>query len=309
MVAIENYVETMFMNLPETEEIQHLKNDILLNMIEKYEELVSQGMTENEAIGSVISEFGNVDELLNELEIKKETKNNNIFNNDFPTLGIDEIDEYIAIKRETAVGIGLGVIGCGMGVAAILMGLQFNLIIIGIVTCIAIVAISVGLFVMNGLKLSKFNHLEKGFFLNHRNREYIVEEDKNYTKSFTMALVIGIVICILSSIPVLIGSQRADYILLYTAVTVVISTIGCFFLIYAGCVKSSYSFLLENAIDESISQKELDRKMFWKKFNDSFWLIIVAVYLLISFVFNNWSISWIIFPVAGVLSGLWVKEN
>ena len=47
----------------------NLKEEILSNMEEKYRELKKQGHSENEAIGTVISEFGNIDELVRELGI------------------------------------------------------------------------------------------------------------------------------------------------------------------------------------------------------------------------------------------------
>lgn len=58
METIKNYLENMFQALPKTEEILRLKNELLLNMEEKYTELKSHGKTENEAIGIVISMTG-----------------------------------------------------------------------------------------------------------------------------------------------------------------------------------------------------------------------------------------------------------
>lgn len=87
MNTIESYVETMFMNLPMTDQIINLKKDILSNMEEKYDELKSDGMSDNEAIGLVISEFGNIDELLNELEIDRSGRNiKNEIGSELPTL-------------------------------------------------------------------------------------------------------------------------------------------------------------------------------------------------------------------------------
>jgi len=35
-----------------------------------------------------------------------------------------------------------------------------------------------------------------------------------------------------------------------------------------------------------------------------YWLIIVTLYLAAGFIFNKWSSSWIIWPIAGVLFGV-----
>src|SRR5690625_941373 len=67
MDTIMSYLETMFAKLPKTQEIERVKQDLQLNMEEKYQELIAEGKTENEAVGTVISEFGNIDELMEEL--------------------------------------------------------------------------------------------------------------------------------------------------------------------------------------------------------------------------------------------------
>ncbi len=72
METIKNYIENMFLGYPKTEKIEKIKNDLLSNMEDKYNELKKSGKTENEAIGIVISEFGNIDEILNEVGIKVE---------------------------------------------------------------------------------------------------------------------------------------------------------------------------------------------------------------------------------------------
>ena len=302
MNVIENYVETMFMNLPDTEELNGVKIDILSNMQEKYLELSEQGVSQNEAIGLVISEFGNIDELLGELEVEKSSP---IQKNNILTLDRDGIDEYMAMKKTTSVGIGFGVILMGVAASLIILGVHFNTVITGVIFALLVTVISVALFVVHGIKQTKFSYLEKGFLLSTRDQFYIENENKNYEKSFVLSLIIGISLFIISSIPVLIGSQQASNILLFVPMTIIIAVIGCFFVIYGGNVKSGYTFLLENGIDKSITEDELAKRLFWKKFNENFWMIIVAIYLLFSFLFDIWGFSWIIFPVAAVLSGIW----
>ena len=63
MQAIRNYLETMFMNLPNTPEVLRAKEELWQMMEDKYTELKNEGKSENEAVGTVISEFGNLDDL------------------------------------------------------------------------------------------------------------------------------------------------------------------------------------------------------------------------------------------------------
>ena len=79
METIKNYLETMFKNLPQTEKVLKAKSELLQMMEDKYTELVNQGKSENEAIGTVIAEFGNLEELAGDLgiaEVLQEKKDN-----------------------------------------------------------------------------------------------------------------------------------------------------------------------------------------------------------------------------------------
>lgn len=71
MEAIRNYLETMFLNLPNTPEVYKAKNELWQMMEDKYTELKNEGKSENEAVGTVIAEFGNLDELAEDLGIKQ----------------------------------------------------------------------------------------------------------------------------------------------------------------------------------------------------------------------------------------------
>lgn len=74
MEAIREYLNNLFMGLPETPEVLRAKAELLEMMEDKFDELVSEGKTEKEAIGIVVSEFGNLEELAQELGIDRYMK-------------------------------------------------------------------------------------------------------------------------------------------------------------------------------------------------------------------------------------------
>ena len=69
MEAIREYLSNLFLNLPETPQVLRAKAELMEMMEDKYEELIGEGMSEKEAVGTVISEFGNLEELAEELGI------------------------------------------------------------------------------------------------------------------------------------------------------------------------------------------------------------------------------------------------
>ncbi len=70
METIRNYLEMMFQKLPNTPEVQKAKFELGQMMEDKYNELILEGRNENEAVGTVIAEFGNLDELAESLGIQ-----------------------------------------------------------------------------------------------------------------------------------------------------------------------------------------------------------------------------------------------
>ncbi len=72
---IRKEVNILFEHAPNTKRANDLKDEIISNAEDKYEDLLKQGIKEDEAFSTVIKEIGDVDELIEELN-----KNNPIHN-------------------------------------------------------------------------------------------------------------------------------------------------------------------------------------------------------------------------------------
>ena len=70
METIRNYLNAMFAGLPDTPEVRRAYEELAAMMEDKYTELIEEGQGENEAVGTVISEFGNLEELAQTLGIE-----------------------------------------------------------------------------------------------------------------------------------------------------------------------------------------------------------------------------------------------
>ena len=70
METIRNYLNAMFAGLPDTPEVRRAYEELAAMMEDKYTELTEEGLSENEAVGTVISEFGNLEELAQTLGIE-----------------------------------------------------------------------------------------------------------------------------------------------------------------------------------------------------------------------------------------------
>ena len=135
-----NYVNGLFSDYPNTKKVQELKEEILSNLNEHFEDAVKNGASENKAYTEAISKLGDIDELLqsiipNEDESKK-------------------INAYKKRKAKiTSISVILYILGaaCLMaipGISAITNKGDIALCgIIGFITLLIFVAIATGLII------------------------------------------------------------------------------------------------------------------------------------------------------------------
>jgi len=199
MNAIRNYLDNMFRNLPNTEEVRRAKSELLQMMEDKYEELISEGKTENEAVGIVISEFGNLDELAESLGIQEAVTENP--DEDKPMLSMDRVKEYLTMMSRrsilTPLGIALCIFSVGFVILAEALGLPED--IFGVSAMFISIAAAVGLFIYSGSLYRPFAEVnKKECSLSIESAEYVRNERKHYKHSYGLMSSFGIGLCILS---------------------------------------------------------------------------------------------------------------
>ena len=171
-----------------------------------------------------------------------------------------------------------------------------------LVFLLVLVAIAVYLFVNYGLRESHMQHLEKESFETEYGVSGMVRERRDkYEPAFIRNIAIGVVLCILSVIPtIMAGIMEADDSIcgLSVGLLLIIVSIGVNILIRAGMIKSSYDTLLQEG-EYTKEEKHLKKKT--DDFSGAYWCLVVVIYLGWSFSTNNWKMTWIIWPVAGVL--------
>lgn len=68
--TIETYINGRFSNLPKTSELERARQELLQMSEDKYVELTSAGVSPDDATGRVITEFGDLNELADDLGIR-----------------------------------------------------------------------------------------------------------------------------------------------------------------------------------------------------------------------------------------------
>jgi hypothetical protein len=224
MEVIKNYLETMFANFPDNAETRRAKQDLLAMMEDKYNELISGGMPQNEAIGTVISEFGNLEEIKESLGLNNNPKK---FAEDVIVEDTYEIeasgkriittDEAMDYVMDYSFGrflLGLGVFFCIISPIGPIIGSGFNEIFgenifgnlfesLGVAFLFLSTGIGVGLIILSSAKKKQWKFMKKKTcMLDSLTKQYIENERNNSEASKSAILALGIVLCVVSVVPV-----------------------------------------------------------------------------------------------------------
>lgn len=218
-----------------------------------------------------------------------------------------EAVEYLEKNSKKAFLVALGVALCILSpVAAILFEILFENTVMSELSPIFIfltVAAAVGIFIYAGSLTKKFEYLEKECLDTEYGVNGMVKEKREHDHSrTTMQVIIGVILCILSFVPVIIcdmifgdsdiGDMGAIFLFFFVAA-------GVFFIVNASIINGGYNVLLEE--DGYSRQKKTKTSKAFAAMG-IYWCIVTALYLGYSFITFNWHISWVIWPVAAVLS-------
>lgn len=247
MNTIRNYLDNMFRNLPNTDAVRKAKSELLQMMEDKYEELIKEGKTENEAIGIVISEFGNLDELADSLGIGEQvTESAEV---DKPILSMDRIKSYLRMINLIALLVPLGIALCICSVASPIVEdiLPFDMEVLGVSGMFIMIAVAVVLFVLAGIKRKDYPEVKKKeCSLSIEGAEYVRNERSSFKSSYAMLCSIGIGLCILSILNPMVF-DKIPYLSSNFGAAMMFGFIGLgvFFITYAHTKMKGYERLLE----------------------------------------------------------------
>lgn len=307
MEIIKTYLDNLFAGLPNTKEVSKIKADLLTNMVDKYEELKRNGKTENEAIGIVISEFGNIDELKKELGIDLTPKNGE----DVPTVTEEVAVSYMDTMKKMSRYIALGVLLCILSPITLII-LSGNLsqlkiaetvaLFIGLVVLFLFVAPAVGIFIYAGMKIDKYQYLHKKVNIPSNVKELVESEKEKFDSKFVVALIVSIIMYIFSPTFIigaaLLKEENDAFIVWGVGLLLVIVSIATYIIVRFGLIRSSHSLLLRLGDYQYLDDQS---EKLVNAIAGIYWPIVVGGYLLWSFLSSKWDITWIVFPIAGVI--------
>lgn len=224
METIKNYLDAMFASIPDTPQARKAKQELYSMMEDKYNELIQSGMPQNEVIGTIISEFGSKEDLMEILGQKKYSiipaPQLDAPNYEMPPKGrriIDsyEADNYIKDCTSSRILLGCGVFFCiiapigpilasGLGDIFLLRLFADFIEAIGVILLFVSVGLGVALILLSTSRNKLWRFLDHEHCMLDPEAEFVIQNeliDNQENKSFMLAG--GILLCIVSVVPVI----------------------------------------------------------------------------------------------------------
>ena len=171
----------------------------------------------------------------------------------------------------------------------------------GTAILLIMIACAVGMFIREGMRGKKYEYLEKIDIETEYGVNGMVKERRDtYAETHSRRLIIGVMLCIISAVP-LLGAEAVHYSnntdlfpILCVALLLIMCAVGVKLIVLTCSRQGGYDRLLEEG-DYSRLNKKAGR------YDGVYWAIATAVYLGWSFATSRWELTWMVWPVAGVL--------
>lgn len=311
METIKNYLETMFANMPNTVEVQKAKAELFSMMEDKYNELISEGKSENEAVGTVISEFGNLDEIAGDLGISEVYEEEKYYSVENPRRKVSfmEVKDYLKQCENRAFLIAMGVLLCIFSVIPPIIADAYDYPEkIGVLLMFSLIAVAVGLFVFSGVIYSSWDFLKKeACSIDFDTAKYLESEQGRYRTTHALRLTLGIVLCVICWLPAAMFDNGIKQESLGASMLFILVGVGVFLIVFTSIINGNINDLL-NLNDATRVSGSYGKDNEIQYINQTvtalmsvYWSIIGCAYIAYSFLTFNWATSWIIWPVAGIV--------
>ena len=281
-------------------------------MEDKYQELRQAGKTDNEAVGQVIAEFGNLEELGEELGISSQVSDAHDPQK-LIAMSEGEVQTYLSATALSARKISFGVALCILSAVPLILikGLQDRLGLadnlasaIGLGALLLMVAIGVYNFIVYGAATERYDALERSLvsitpgLRTRLLKEREVEHGKNARR---IALGVVLILAGVALVAILGALELAEVYLILSVPAPGLRSLAVSQFIQVGMRWEAFDKLL-NTGDYTAERRRGNSQL--ERFSGPYWMLALVVYLGWSFYTGNWGFTWIVWPIAGVLYGL-----
>ena len=311
METIKSYLEAMFAGMPNSAEVRKAKSELLQMMEDKYNELIESGQSENTAVGTVISEFGNLDELADDLGLTREIEVVRGKEAETPRrqVTLDEVQSYIENRKKKALFLALGIMLCITSVACPIFSPLTHAYTVGVTLMFLCIGAGVGFIIYSGFADSEFRYITKTLCqIDMSTASYVKDKRRSFEPVRALCVTLGVVLCVICWVPCVMFSTT-NAVVVGPALLFPIAGIGVFLIVYSNVLIKGFDILLRLNDRTTISGSYKDlpdsEVQYVSKTAQTiaaiYWPVVVCAYLIVSFLTFQWQITWIIWPIAAVM--------
>lgn len=235
-------------------------------------------------------------------------------------VSFEEADDFLRKRKQSALPTALAVAACILSPELLLFLAAYSELPqarltenaaggIGLVTLLLMVGAAVVYFVLGGSRMERYEYLKTERFRLQYGIEGIVRKRKSELEGMhRRCMAIGTFLCIVSPIP-LFGTmifQEEEFAMVVSLnVLLLLVALGVFFCTWGSGEWEGCQMLLQEGA-YTLEEKAFSNRQLHK----IYWCTVTAIYLGVSLTTNMlegdhriWSVSWVIWPCAGVLYG------
>lgn len=226
------------------------------------------------------------------------------------SVSLEEANKFLEFNERASRLISTGVMLCILSPVSIFIAKiisDMHVLPIGedatiacsIVVLLLVIAAAVWLFLKIGISGKKYEYLENSRIETQYGVSGMVKERReSYEGTYSTMLIFGILLCILCAIPIFLMAMIKDgsdsLMSVSVALLLILLAIGIKMIVMTCIRKEGFDKLLEEG-DYTRTEKKAG------KYDGIYWAIATAIYLGWSFFTLKWHMTWIVWPIAGVL--------
>ena len=324
MNVIIAYLDAMFSAYPQTPRLLEAKAELQGMMEDAYSSLIAEGRSENEAVGQVISDFGNIEEVAPVLGITTDliqdppTGDATAPATRYPPVTLDEAQAYADAMRRIRFRFSAAVmlfvlspsalislpVAAMSGLLPIAEGVA---VFAGLLVLLAFVAVGVVVILATSRETDPYSHISEGRFgKNPTVTRWANALAAEHERPRIRALQIAVALWILAPIPLiafalLLDGSPADEFWTVIGVVLVLVFVAAGLGVLLPQIWA-HTVAEELGTDAGTMADDEERSIV-SVIAAFYWPLLTAIFLAWSFIGNAWSISWIVWPVGAVLFG------
>lgn len=238
-----------------------------------------------------------------------------------------QANEFLQWRKSAAIRIAAGTFLCIVAAIPLLIlgaasevpayGISENMAAgVGLTSLLLLVAAAVALFIQCDMKNAPFAFLDKEPFETEYGVTGMVRErQRAFHSAYARCNILGTCICVLSPVPLFLGIfyDNDFFMVVMLTLTMLLAGLGTVLFILAGVQWASMQKLLKEG---DFAPEKVKKSRFLDAVGTAYWLLATAIYLGWSFLTMDWHLTWIVWPIAGVLfaavmslCSLWTDRN